>query len=482
MARSRFFTTEQLGPKQTLTPEKFLVIEDVPIARIGTQEYHTSEVNLPGDSNGIVRVRRDEKEVFSEKHILSYNGKAIVNDHPEGEDVTPQNYKTLTVGTVMNTRRGTGSESDLLIADFMICDEAAIAEVRAGKREVSCGYEADYNEIAPGEGEQVNLLGNHVALVEAGRCGARCSIQDRHPINSTGDRDMRVRTHDKKPGWADKFARALDRYVTAVKAKDEATEELAKKDMDDAMAEAGNPDLAGEEHTHVHVHSDGASPNGGTGTGVNGGGPTTMTDEEIRGGFGSIQDSLERMSATMDAIAQHVGFKGNDAEATEEIEGALEEEAPMGTGDKARKARDSVFLSDSFQQTVAVAEILLPGVRVPQFTRDAAPAKTLDAIQKLRAEALELLNNTPEGRGMIETVLGKPLTLDAMKPAAIKTLFNAVGAMRKQHNRDGHQGREQIATAARATAGSRYATMDMADQVAAYWKEKKAGQPAQQIQ
>lgn len=470
MARSKFFTVEKLGPKQSLTPEKFLIIEDVPIARIGVQEYHTEEVNLPGDANGIVRVRRDEKEVFSDQHIASYNGKAIVDDHPNGVDVNPENFKTLTVGTVMNAHRGTGADSDLLFADFIICDRDAIEAVRSGKRQVSCGYDADYNEISPGEGEQVNLKGNHVALVDAGRCGVQCSIQDqRHPL--TGDREMKTRFADKHP-WLDRLLKAKDKLIKAVKAKDEAGIAEAEKEMKDAesaMTEGpGAVEAMGD--THVHIHNDNAAePNAQAG--VNGAGATKMTDEEIAGGFSKLTDSMEKIAKTCDAIAAHVGYKADDSEATKEIEGQLEEEAPAGTGDKARKARDSVFMTDSYQETVALAEILLPGVRVPQFTRDAKPADTLKQICGLRHEALSMLNGTPDGRRMIEEVHGRPLVLDGMSVKDCRTLFRAVGALKKAANRDGVRSSATVTRQAVQT-GAHRTTIDIAAQVAAYHAPK----------
>lgn len=469
MARAKFFTTEQLGPKQSLTPEGFLVIEDVPIARIGTQEYHTSEVNLPGDSQGVVRVKREPEEVFKESHVLSYAGKPIVDDHPENEDVNPENYKTLTVGTVMNPHRGSGLEADLLFADFVICDAAAIQAVRDGKRQVSCGYDADYNEIAPGEGEQVNLIGNHVALVDAGRCGQRCSIGDHRPT-PTGDSAMRLRTHDKKPAWLDKFGKAQDKFLKAAKAKDEAGMEEAQAEMDAAMEEAGDP-TGGD--THVHLHQDGgiADPD----TGINNAEPTRMTDEEITGGFSRIGDALEGIGRRLDAVCEKIGMGTEDEEHAqeEEIEGQLEEEAPIGTGDRARKARDSAYLGDSYQETVALAEILLPGIRVPTFTRDAAPKKTLDAICGLRRSALELLNNQAPGRAMIESVTGKPLFLDGMKCGEVRTLFKAVGAIKKQQNRDGNRGPGALDVRDMSQATIRAAgTIDIAGQVADYYAAK----------
>jgi hypothetical protein len=477
MSRSRFHVTEKLGDKQALTPEGFLVISDVPIARIGMQEYHTTEIGLPGDAKGIVKVARDEAEVFKPEHVSSYHGKPVVNDHPD-EDVNPDNWRTLTVGTVMNPRRGTGLQADLLIADMIITDRDAIADVRAGKREVSCGYDADYNEIHPGEGEQVNLIGNHVALVDAGRCGPRCSIGDRkHSQQSTGDAAMRMRTRDGRPSWMDRLMKAKDRLVKAVKSKDEAEIKAAEQEMEDAEA-AMPAGEGGDEHTHVHVHHDEGGTIGNSDDPNDAGsaiGAVKMTDEEITGGFKKIGDTLEKLGKTVDAIAAKVGYSGEaDAEATEELEGALAEEAPQGTGDKARKARDSVYLGDSLQSAGAVAEILVPGISIPQYERNAAPKKTYDAICGLRRTALELANNTGEGRALIELVHGKRLVLDGMRASDVRTLFNAVGALKKQQNRQGNQGERRLAAHDGGTQGARVTTADIQKMNEEARKKRKA--------
>src|SRR5260363_78910 len=58
--------------------------------------------------------------------------------------VTPQNWNTLAKGVTQHVRRGEGEQDGLLLADLLITDAFAIQQVRAGLREVSCGYEADY--------------------------------------------------------------------------------------------------------------------------------------------------------------------------------------------------------------------------------------------------------------------------------------------------------------------------------------------------
>ncbi|MFX7731975.1 DUF2213 domain-containing protein, partial [Acinetobacter baumannii] len=45
-------------------------------------------------------------------------------------------------------------------------------------KEISCGYDAEYEQIAPGRARQSTIVGNHVAFVESARCGPVCSVQD----------------------------------------------------------------------------------------------------------------------------------------------------------------------------------------------------------------------------------------------------------------------------------------------------------------
>ena len=92
-----------LGPRQRLTPEGFLLCKDVPIARIGEQLYHASELPFLNVRDGMVRVMRDEAEVFDPASVASFVGKPIVDDHPS-EIVDPDNIVAHQIGTVTNQR------------------------------------------------------------------------------------------------------------------------------------------------------------------------------------------------------------------------------------------------------------------------------------------------------------------------------------------------------------------------------------------
>src|SRR5262252_4684262 len=100
-----FYTVERLGPQQSLTPEGFLIIRGVPLARTGPQLYSEQEIPIKGDSAGRIVIDREPDEVFRPATVASLNGKPVTLDHPD-EDVTPENYRDLAVGHVVNPRRG----------------------------------------------------------------------------------------------------------------------------------------------------------------------------------------------------------------------------------------------------------------------------------------------------------------------------------------------------------------------------------------
>ncbi len=166
------------------TPEGFLICKDVPIARTGWQNYIGKEIGLSDENyDKIVKVYRSEKEVFSSRVYASFEGKAFTDEHPS-DWVTPYNVNTYLKGTAVNIRRGEGKSSDLLLADLIVYNPQQIENIENKvKREISCGYECEY---VPYEGgyEQINIVGNHIALVTAGRAGSRVAIKDSKNLNN----------------------------------------------------------------------------------------------------------------------------------------------------------------------------------------------------------------------------------------------------------------------------------------------------------
>jgi hypothetical protein len=421
----RFYVASRLGRKQSLTPEGFLLCEDVPLARTGEMIYGPNETPVQPGPDGLTHIFRDDAEVFRPETIASANGKPVVDNHPTG-DVTPENWRALSCGHALNPRRGSGDDSDILLGDLLITCPNMIKDVREnGKREISLGYDAEYDELEPGKGRQRDIVINHIALVDKGRCGPRCSIGDQQKETEE------MKTRDERTVGA----KVWDAIRSAFDSKDKGALEKAIKDATHDGAE-----IEGPGHTHVHVEM-----------------PGRAADDDD---FDDLKKKHEELSEAHDALTARVealeGNKtadaakaakdaGEEAEAKAKKEKEDKEEAEKsadcmaaetgGTRDAMMAAKDSASLADSFQNTIALAEILSPGIKVPTFDAKAAPKATYDSICGLRRSTLSAAYAVADTRSMIDEIHGgKPLDLSKMTCDAVRTLFLGSAALKKRAN------------------------------------------------
>ncbi len=172
-----------ISPNQIETGEGFLICKNVPIARIGDQQYLGREIGLTGaNAERVFTVRRSPEEVFSETALASFEGKPVTDDHPP-ELLTPDTVTMYLKGHAENVRRGAGEWQDYVVADLHVQDRGLIDAIQRGKREISCGYECEYVHNADDTYSQKNIRGNHIAVVERGRAGKRAAILDSDTIN-----------------------------------------------------------------------------------------------------------------------------------------------------------------------------------------------------------------------------------------------------------------------------------------------------------
>ena len=169
----------RISPHMTKTPEGYLICYDVPINRIGVQEYMGDELGMQ-DSGKPYKVLREPEEVFSPAALASFEGKAITDGHPP-ESVTPDNIQFYGKGHAQNIRKGAGQNAGTSVADLFITDPQLIREIQDGKREISCGYTYDLIPLKNGMFEQRSIRGNHIAVVDEGRAGHRVAIKDEKP-------------------------------------------------------------------------------------------------------------------------------------------------------------------------------------------------------------------------------------------------------------------------------------------------------------
>lgn len=155
----------------TLNPPRELpdgrIVFDGLLTRTGVFQY----VNPDGS---VRREFRPPSEVFDADSLASFALTSVTNDHPS-EMVTPDNASAVTVGMVGENIRKLDNH---VAAPLVIFDAATIADIKAGKVELSCGYNAEvFDEAGVTEdGEhydsiQKNIRGNHVAIVDVARAG-----------------------------------------------------------------------------------------------------------------------------------------------------------------------------------------------------------------------------------------------------------------------------------------------------------------------
>jgi len=357
----RYYSAAQLSDNIHVTPEGYLVCLGVPIARAGELVYGRGEVPItPGAGQTVVT--RTIEDIHDPATMASFEGKPVTLHHPFGGDfVTPENWRKLAVGVVQHVRPGTGEDKDKLLADLLITDSAAIVAVQSkALREVSCGYDAEFEELAPGQGRQFNIVGNHVALVTEGRCGAACAIGDE--ANQQGGRGMKLK----------------DKILA-----------LFGKAMDDA----GIPDteVNGDGQQQQQSQSGQAAD-------------AKVQDTEARDQVAALQqkvtdevDGITKRLGVMEAgLAKLLGLDSLDA---------LTQHTPAAVGDKASKPTEPDVCTD--QDTIARAEILAPGI-----------AKTKDVARKALAQAM-----VTDGIGAVVLPLLRGKAVDALSQDEVDGLL-----------------------------------------------------------
>lgn len=382
--RSNIFTTGQIGRTRETTPEGYLLCRDVPIARIGKLMYGDGEVPVKADNTGLIIIERGEDILFDPRTIASFEGKPVTDDHPD-DWVSPDNWKHLSKGSANNVRRGEDIDSDCLVADLLITDKDMIDAVMGGKVEISLGYDADYTEISIGKGIQTNIFGNHIALVDKGRCGSRCSIGDSFMPKA-----------NKKPWY-----QAL---LGARRTIDEALEEAKKTEDDDDETK----DDDDEDKTKT--------------------GDAAVNRQILK--------MLKTMDARMSALEKKKTKDSDDDKKTEDNDDEDDEkktEDDILNAEKADKLSDEGVQNhtgDSLKEVLSRAEILAPGIKL----------QTLDSLNNgksvlnAKRSALKQAYATADGAKAIAPFIGGQTNFDVLPSHTVDAAFIGASELIKQQN------------------------------------------------
>jgi hypothetical protein len=365
-----------------------------------------------GRDDGVIVCERPPEVVFSDETIASFEGKPFVIGHPR-EDVTVDNWKQYAVGVVQNIRKGgKEDEGDFLVADILVTDADAITEIENGVREISCGYDGDYEQVEPGRVRLKEIIGNHVALVRAGRAGHRIAIGDK--AHDEGGKDEKNAMAEKKMKFWDWLKSAMK------KAKDEGI-----------VLEISQP----SEQPAIDT----------------GGGEGTQDPPPAEETF-DAKAAFDELSKKFDALIGAIKGGASDSEPpTEETksedessEESKEENAePTKTGDskktkdvKPTKITDSVFTVDAgkIQTFRGAAEILVPGYDTRSLTID-SETSLASAQRKVLAEAM---TKDQQVRRDVEIMAGYVVrSMDSIEDAAVGPMFAMAAKNKGERNNRG---------------------------------------------
>ncbi len=147
---------------------------DAHITKVGIFEYRQPD-------GKIRREYRPPEEVFHSDSLASFAQVPVTNDHPSVGLLTSKNAKKYMMGS---TGESVIRDDDHVRTTVMVADESTIAQMEAGKTQLSCGYTCDVDD-EPGthpiygkyDAIQRNIRGNHLAIVDSARAGHTARVR-----------------------------------------------------------------------------------------------------------------------------------------------------------------------------------------------------------------------------------------------------------------------------------------------------------------
>lgn len=357
---------DQLSANLGKTAEGYLICKDVPIARTGIQRYYGEEIGLTDykDRGQVFDVYRVPDEVFSRESLMSMEGKPVTDGHPKGNFVMPENYAAYAKGHVRNVRK----MGDHVVADLVINDPVLINKVENKVvRQVSVGYSCFYSRHQDGY-KQVEIRGNHIAVVEQGRAGSKVSIKDNKPKGKKKMNKAQLRANMLKAFAVDADPDDLVAAMSLLEGKDYAESAPATK-VKDADLET-KKDSVIDKLLNIVI--------GKVATKDEDGDDDKKDDDKEK----KTEDRLTALETNVGKILDAV--TGKKAKINDEDEDKKDLEEAMGTEDEdgdADEDDDKKETSDSRESLLAMAREMKPFIaKLPTKDQNAIKAKFLKAL------------------------------------------------------------------------------------------------------
>lgn len=155
-------------------------IKHNPISKEGVFPYLGKSISEDCEPDKVYKVYRSAKTLEQSVDTWDNPPKPFIDDH----EMLGEGFTAIDERPVQGIIYNPSCEDGVLYADIAVYSEDLKSEIENGKKELSLGYFCKYRkERGVFNGEvydfvQEDMVGNHIALVDAGRCGSDVRVFD----------------------------------------------------------------------------------------------------------------------------------------------------------------------------------------------------------------------------------------------------------------------------------------------------------------
>lgn len=158
----------------------FWVIKHNPISKVGVFPYMGRSISDDCEPNKVYYVYRSADTLSQSVPTWDNPPKPFIDDH----EMLGEGFSKVDDRPVQGVISNPVFENDTLYADISVYSESLKDKIANGKKELSLGYFCKYRKekgVYKGQAYdyvQEDMVGNHIALVDNGRCGSDVKVFD----------------------------------------------------------------------------------------------------------------------------------------------------------------------------------------------------------------------------------------------------------------------------------------------------------------
>ena len=158
----------------------FWLIKHNPISKVGVFPYMGRSISDDCEPDKIYYVYRPAETLKESVPTWDNPPKPFIDDH----EMLGEGFSKIDERPVQGVISNPVFENDVLYADISVYSESLKDKIAGGKKELSLGYFCKYRKekgVYKGEAYdyvQEDMVGNHIALVDNGRCGSDVKVFD----------------------------------------------------------------------------------------------------------------------------------------------------------------------------------------------------------------------------------------------------------------------------------------------------------------